>query len=84
MMQFKQNILRKQKPKLYHCRPCGGDCSAQQQVPRQCEHKSSQVGRENWNKAFRQIQSNGGKDNGSVGAVGNDVVDNFLTFCSAL
>ena len=29
-------------------------------------------------KAFGQIQSNGGKDNGSVGAVGDDVVDKFL------
>ena len=26
----------------------------------------------------RQIQSNGGKDDGSVGAVGDDVVDKFL------
>ena len=63
---------------MNHRRPCGGDCSAQQQVPRQCEHKSSQVGRENQKKGFRQIQNNGGKGNGSVGAVGDDVVDKFL------
>ena len=37
-----------------------------------------------WSKAFDKIQSNGGKDNGSVGAVGDDNVDHFLTFCSAL
>ena len=49
--------------------------------PHRLEEKTR---KNNKKKAFGQIQSIGGKDNGIVGAVGDDVVDHFWIFCSAL